>query len=75
MVARFLCAFLQKISGQRSASWDLPGLRLYLCSLGFGVCFGLFLSFTFWYISRINLFVYWVSVDLYGSYECILIDC
>lgn len=64
----FVCHFKQPFSGQKYTSVNLPGLRLYLCSLVY------FKSFTFWYISIINLIVYWVSVNLYGSYECILID-
>lgn len=69
MVAHFLCAILKNLfSGQKYTSVNLPGLRLYLCNLVY------FKSFTFGYISIINLIVYWVSVNLYGSYECILID-
>lgn len=40
----FVCHFEETYSGQRSASWNLPGLRLYLYSLGFGLV-GLFVFF------------------------------
>lgn len=33
----FVCHFEETFSGQRSTSWNLLGLRLYLCSSGFGL--------------------------------------
>lgn len=45
MVAQFLFAVGKKNSGQRSSSWNLPGLRLYSYRLGFGVLWVCFLFF------------------------------
>lgn len=52
VVARFLFAVGKNNSGQRSSSWNLPGLRLYSYSLGFVVFLVWFLFF------KLRLLVY-----------------